>query len=409
MLTSLRNIQFYDNRLTTLEPWPYFVGLNGNMDHKAVVNLGSNSITSFTNKMEWKPNCSMKPTYMFLDLTGNSIRYVTDITRGWNFTFATIMCLYQNRRSQPSSYVSLDHNYLNCDCVDYVNYELLSLSLFYEMGFLNSAYCGKPESLSHMRVTSVPLKEFVCELTERCPSDCRCVHRPANATLHVYCSNRNLTALPLELPELPKSYTKYKLDFSNNRLLRRLEHRDYFVNTSILDVSNCGIETVDDWKELFHVNYVHLHGNQLASLPRYVAILNVSTAQQLSLYNNPWKCSCDNRWIAQWLTSVGKHLLNRREILCASPTRLRGKNILQISDEDFCVDPVNKTLAIGISSVIGAVLVLLSIGVIIYRLRVKLYTTWKFHPFDRDECLGEDMDYDVFISCSSVDNLPHGD
>jgi len=66
-------------------------------------------------------------------------------------------------------------------------------------------------------------------------------------------------------------------------------------------------------------------------------------------------------------------------------------------------------LAIGMSSVIGAVLVLLSVGVIVYRLRVKLYTTWKFHPFDRDECLGEDMDYDVFISCSSVDNLPHGD
>jgi len=60
------------------------------------------------------------------------------------------------------------------------------------------------------------------------------------------------------------------------------------------------------------------------------------------------------------------------------------------------------------SSVASAVVVLLSVVVIVYRLRVKLYTKFKFHPFDRDECLGEDMGYDVFLSCSSDDNLPHG-
>ena len=31
---------------------------------------------------------------------------------------------------------------------------------------------------------------------------------------------------------------------------------------------------------------------------------------------------------------------------------------------------------------------------------------WKFHPFDRDECAGEDMDYDVFLCCSSEDYRP---
>jgi len=50
----------------------------------------------------------------------------------------------------------------------------------------------------------------------------------------------------------------------------------------------------------------------------------------------------------------------------------------------------------------------MSVGVFVYRLRVRLYTRWKFHPFDRDECLGEDLDFDVFLSCSSNDNLPRG-
>ena len=89
---------------------------------------------------------------------------------------------------------------------------------------------------------------------------------------------------------------------------------------------------------------------------------------------------------------------------------------MQVSDEEFCVDPaseaaskaVKTALTISLSSVAGVLVVLSSVGVIVYRLRVKLYTRWKFHPFDRDECLGEDMDYDVFLSCSSNDNLPHG-
>jgi len=85
---------------------------------------------------------------------------------------------------------------------------------------------------------------------------------------------------------------------------------------------------------------------------------------------------------------------------------------MSINSEAFCVDPtseaVKRTLTISLSSTAAVVTVVLSICLIIRRLRVKLYTKWKFHPFDRDECLGEDMVYDVFLSCSSNDNLPHG-
>jgi len=38
---------------------------------------------------------------------------------------------------------------------------------------------------------------------------------------------------------------------------------------------------------------------------------------------------------------------------------------------------------------------------------VRVYARWKFHPFDRDECVGEDMHYDVFLCCSSADHDPH--
>jgi len=103
------------------------------------------------------------------------------------------------------------------------------------------------------------------------------------------------------------------------------------------------------------------------------------------------------------------------KVLCYSPSRLSGKDITQISDEEFCVDPaseaaskaVTRTLTVSMSSVASVIVFLLVVGVIVYHLRVKLYTRWKFHPFDRDECLGEDMDYDVYFCCSFNDHDPH--
>ena len=224
---------------------------------------------------------------------------------------------------------------------------------------------------------------------------------------------KNLTVLPLELPELPDSRTTYKLKFSNNKLLRRLENRDYFVNTSILDLSDCSVNEVSDWEKIVRIPMIGLSGNKISSLPLTFLSINITT-RKLNLANNPWDCSCDNKWMSDCFSSITNRLTQK--VLCYSPLRLRGKNIIQVSDEEFCVDPASKaaseavmrTLTISMPSVVGVVVLLLSISVTVHRLRVNIYTRFKFHPFDRDECLGEQMDYDVFLSCSSDDNLPHG-
>jgi len=56
----------------------------------------------------------------------------------------------------------------------------------------------------------------------------------------------------------------------------------------------------------------------------------------------------------------------------------------------------------------GCLGLLIVLGVSVYCLRVWLHRRWNFHPFDRDECVGEDMDYDVFLSCSLEDQETHG-
>ena len=349
MLTSLRSVTLKGNRLQTLEPWFYYVGINGlRAGRKSYIDIGHNNISTFTNRMGWKAKCGMKKVYVSLDLQYNHIRHVSDILHGWNMTILMYFCLRSSRIHYNNFHIDIDYNkFMECDCVDFDIYKLV-LSGLLRTRLLANNYCGKPYSLHLKRVTSIPLDQFVCELTESCPFGCRCVHRPANVTLHIYCSNANLTDLPQQLPELPKSYTKYKLDFSNNPLLRRLEYRHYIVNS----------------------------------------------------------------WMPDWLKSVQGNLLNPNDVTCSSPSRLKHRNIMSIGGEVFCADPaseaVKRALKISISSVVGVVILLMSVGVFVYRLRVRLYTRWKFHPFDRDECLGEDLDFDVFLSCSSNDNLPRG-
>ena len=408
MLTSLSVVDLEQNRIQSLEPWMYYVGRNRRQNRNYMkVDLSHNNISVFTNTMGLKVHCGMKIMKLDLILDYNPIKHISDLLRGWNFNLTMKFCLApQTPRSSVE--LSLRRVYLECDCVDFDIYRI-AFSPYARTSMLGDTYCDSPANLYQRHVTTVPLDQFICEVTERCPPGCRCVHRPANATLHLYCSNANLTTLPLQLPQLPKSYTKYKLDLSNNRRLRRLEHRDYFVNTSILDVSNCDVDSIDVeiWNDLASITQVFLDGNQLQSLPSSVATVSLIRAH-FSLRRNPWKCSCDASWMSSWLKSVKSSLTNPDEITCSSPSRIQDRKIINMSGEEFCVDPtieaVKRAMTIGMFSVAGAVAVLFSVGVIVYCLRVKLYTRFKFHPFDRDECRGDDMDYDVFFSCSPEDD-----
>ena len=366
--------------------------------------------------MGWKARCGIETVSLnYLQLNHNRIKHMSDVLHGWRMNIKTVYCLAPHRPDVPFSYIGFENNNMKCDCVDFDILKLIHIPYMHTTTALDDTFCSGPVDLAGTKVLAVPLDQLVCELTERCPPGCRCVHRPANATLHVYCSNTNLTAVPFELPKLPKSYTKYKLDFCNNRGLYRLEHRDYFIHTSILDVSNCNVDSVDldIWNDLANISQVFLDGNQLQSLPSWVAAVNLERTH-FSIGRNPWKCSCDASWMSSWLKSVSNSLITESDITCFTPSRLRSRNIMSLNREMFCVcvDPISeaveRALTISISSTAGVGIAIFSLVFIVYRLRVELYTRWKFHPFDRDECLGEDMDYDVFLSCSSNDNLPHG-
>ena len=327
MLTSLRGVYLQYNRIASLEPWPLRIGWTVNAHNKVPIDLSHNNISAFANRMGWKAKCDVT-VHIDLNLGFIPIKHISDVLRGWNISIDTTLCL--NKQPPAASHFSFHGIYMHCDCVDF---NVIKMIRFAHHTLIQNIYCKNPSDFNNMVMHTVPLNDLVCELKESCPSACRCVHRPANATLHVYCSNTNITVLPFELPELPKSYTKYKLNFSNNRFLRRLEYRDYFVNTSILDVSNCNLDSSDFvmWMKLANITQVFLAGNRLQSLPSSVASVSLETAH-IGLGRNPWKCSCDAIWMSGWLKSVNHSLINPDGIACSSPQRLKDRKMLDISD-----------------------------------------------------------------------------
>ena len=418
-LTSLRSISLANNRLTSLEPWWYYRCILGNATSPVIISLRHNLISNFTNNLHLKFRCGMKRPYGYLDLYRNRIMHVMDIFNGWNIAgdsiFTTMWCLRNFKAGHKFMGFDIGGITYACDCTDFPFYKMAKVGLILKPDLMNDVRCGQLSFYNgiigrQIQAISIPLSEFVCEIRDRCPSSCQCVYRPANATLHVYCSATNLSSLPLELPPLPKSYVKYKLDFSNNKLLRRLEHRPYFVNTSILDISNCSLSEIkmEVLNDVFRLSLVNLRSNMLQSFPRLSDTVNVSAG--LLIGGNPWMCSCENSWMIGWLQSLSHEVSDQDSVVCRSPSRMYGRNMLKSTKEDICVDPIKRYLIIivSLSVTVATIVFLVIVGLLFYKLRVKFYKKWKFHPFDRDECVGEDMDYDVFLCCSSEDHNPHG-
>ena len=413
-LTGLRSLDLSGNMLTSLEPWWYYRCILGNKASPVNIYLSYNRISKFTNELLFDFRCGMQRPIGYIDLSANPITHIMDILQGWNITdFAKVLCLSNyGVHLHPLMHFNVQGFEYVCDCIDYPIYKTVIKST--RSTLLKDVYCTnfRNDIGQRRQVSAIPLTEIVCEVSDQCPPSCRCVYRPANATVHVYCSSADFRSLPLHLPSLPKSYVKYKLDFSNNKLIRRLEPRPYFVNTSILDVSNCSLSEIDMevLKDLSRFEVVNFRGNMLQSFPREASAVNMSA--RLLLGFNPWKCSCDNSWMIKWLQSFSHQISDPGDIICRSPARMYGRNVLESTSSDFCsVNPAQRTLTIALSvgGVVFAVIVMLAIaGLLTYFLKEKCYKRLKIHPFDRDECVGEDMDYDVFFCCSSEDDHPHG-
>ena len=192
------------------------------------------------------------------------------------------------------------------------------------------------------QLINVPLDRLVCDVTELCPPGCSCIKRPSSHSFEVFCPPATLSSLPYHLPnpnEPPPRQGKFDLSFGGNSM-KFLESRDYFANTSRVDVSNSKIDTVTDetWRSLQRVDRVDLSGNRLTTLPRLLQTENIMF-QWISLRDNPLSCECEQRWLSTWLKSLGSALHQPDSVKCHSPDWLKHRSIVSLQNDDYCRNP----------------------------------------------------------------------
>ena len=185
----------------------------------------------------------------------------------------------------------------------------------------------------------------MCNVEQDCPHNCTCIKRPSNLTFSVSCPAGTHDSLPDRLPnpdQPPPRIGRFQLNFSQSNI-QTLELRRYLNKTIWIDLSRSKIHSIQKkvWKALSRIDHVDLSGNQLTVLPPFLASENI-TFRWLAIYENPLRCNCEDKWIRDWLLSLGNALFTpcyQCPASCASPDRLKHRNILYITDEDFCVKP----------------------------------------------------------------------
>ena len=402
-LKSLTKLDLSSNELTTLQPWPM---IRAQAVPGFSVTFEFNKISIFRNDLGWRFKCGEASIWLYLNLNRNRIQRLSDICDGWKFErFADVMCSITSSW-YPTMHVTLYDNAFICDCKEFKYFRFFWFVR--QTSYIDSAYCAEPKNLLNSRVTSVPLDSLLCGMNESCPHECTCTTQPATLTRNVDCSGTLMSDLPPSLPPInSSSFYRYNLTFSLNNI-EYVQYRKYMQQTRYIRFSNSQVESIDEdsWKSFAGMESVDLSGNQLKEFPEMVSSLNL-TETSLALGNNPIDCNCKNQWLKSWMASLGSNLRNSDSIICNSPTWLLGKSVLKLNDNDFCSGPpynLEDILRITIPSFLSILLLLTITAVcVLRRFRVRIHAVLKLHPFDRDECVGEGLTYDVFISSSNDD------
>ena len=177
--------------------------------------------------------------------------------------------------------------------------------------------------------------------------------------------NCYLRAIPADFfSENPEVYCIY---LSNNEL-NDLPHglfRGLTDTTEIfLDNNNISYLPNDMFKGDNDLTRIQLHNNSIATLSENVGLQTLSSLETLTLYGNPFSCTCALDWFSQWVDSfLSQDSSDALE--CLVPNSRRGMKLASFHRE---VDCSRRNVNIG-ASVSGLVMFGLILGVILYRYR----------------------------------------
>ena len=402
LFQNLRKLDLSRNKLVSLDIWPLFIGL---FCPGCSIDLSNNNITHFTNSFnDYKGHIFSDTPVQFsmaLNLSENAISYISDMIEGWHFnkeseTFSS----FENKFIKS---LKLIINSLKCDCIDSRAIDLIQMGT-YNLD-VSLVTCSNSSNLKDQTVSEISIDALVCTVQNRCPAKCYCTDQPSTRTIIINCTNAGLTDLPNTLPFLNHTGYNYQLIFSKSRF-SRLNYKEYLENTKTIDISSSNIEEIDSrtWKAFQNISEICLSDNKFKTFDR-IPLHDLQA--KLDIQNNPISCNCANQWLKPWLESMGDKILNPKGILCNEPYWLKNKPVILLQTEEFCSSrpfTLAEVLEMTIIPSVGGLVLIILISVALLRtFRVTIYKYVKIHPFDRDECEGEDMEWDVFLASSSED------
>ena len=408
-LTSLLSIELRGNQLQSVDAWPF---IRAEVAAGVYVGLSENQgFSSFSNSKNWSYNASV-PMKININVSYANVTSFKKLFSALNFSSEFDIFDFQFHTQVPHSRRwDYGFNPYRCDCSDYIVWRFLLLARGIDAPF-KKLYC--PLSFfPFYRPIDLPLDYLICDAEENCPNQCECTNQPAKSSFNVKCKlTSNLPApLPPVTAACPWLYSckreKYNLNFSQSSIAV-VSSRYYLNRTRVLDVSSSKVTNISTqaMEVLLDVQELYLHDNLLTTLPSVVLRLNLSL-NVLSIYNNPFACSCEHAWLKTWLYSLTKEDRLEKTFLiqCYSPAHLKDKTILSIDEYEFCHAPNNWSNSITISVTTAATaLWFLIMSATALKCRLRIFKATGIHPFDRDECEGEDMEYDFFLSCANEDN-----
>ena len=400
-LQGLTTIDISWNRLKSLDPWPIML-----MNGTRTISLDNNQISHFTNFIGWKFKCPKNRLPTKITLRSNRISHIMDMLSGWNLTAdPDVLCLLSGQFFS----IELQVNKFMCDCIDFDIYSLLyrvNLSSYAE-----HLLCDTPQHLHMRKITSIPLDQFTCQYTYKdgCPDQCHCTGQPAHFNMSILCDKSKLATMPEKLPKSSLVHYHYYLNFIDNNMTK-LTYRVYFNQTkrALFTRNMIGYIGLDVFNALKNAEMVALDYNKLKYLPKNIATVNMTSVKDIRLANNKWVCDCHAKETRRWLIRMQAVISDKERIVCQTPSRLLGSNLLLISEDNLiCGSTVNKS-ALTYSTTLGmlagvCILFILLLTMLVSTKRVWLFKTFHWHPLDSDECEGESKEFDVFVSYAHED------
>lgn len=263
--------------------------------------------------------------------------------------------------------------------------------------------CYNPPNLRGKLVFyNLAMRDLVCNITQDCPTGCRCEDRPEQGVLNVDCRGNGLTRVPATVPFT--QYNKVSIQLDNNRIttFNNVSYLSYvfsisMANNELTILPSVVMEEIANKENAI----IDFRNNSLNTIPTGTQNIKFQNA---FLDGNDLECSCDMLWMVEWIDLAPRY--TDKSLICTFEGDVY--KIIDLTESVLkCIDVGSIILMVVLSLVLVVLVVfLITAKRCPYETKVLIFKLFRIHPSDKyqvDE--NTDKSYDMYVSFD--DNDPY--